>query len=171
MIRFNTNYWALLIGGSSGFGLASAEKLARHGMNLCIVHRDRRAAMRQIAPVFEKLRETGVEVLIFNLDGLSEEGRQTVLDGLSDALGENGKIRMLLHAVAFGNLKLLASYQEPLAAAAARARLAQDAGLSADRLHEIVEKDFEEGFDALYPLMDQAGDYSNRQFLEKEDFV
>jgi hypothetical protein len=31
-----------------GFGLAAARKLAAHGMNLAIVHRDRRAAL----PIF-----------------------------------------------------------------------------------------------------------------------
>ena len=171
MMQFDNNYWALIIGGSSGFGLATAKKLARHGMNLCIVHRDRRAAMRQIAPVFEDLEAAGIQLKTYNLDGLSDEGRQKVLDGLSEALGEDGKIRMLLHAVAFGNLKLLAPYQEPDAAAQARAKIAADAGLSAENLHQVIERSFEEGYDALYPLVDQGADYSNRQFLEKEDFV
>ena len=34
--------WALILGGSSGFGLATAHQLSRYGVNLCIVHRDRR---------------------------------------------------------------------------------------------------------------------------------
>ncbi|NQZ78819.1 MAG: SDR family NAD(P)-dependent oxidoreductase, partial [Ekhidna sp.] len=33
---------ALIIGGSSGIGLATVKKLASHGCNLCIVHRDRK---------------------------------------------------------------------------------------------------------------------------------
>ena len=35
--------WALILGGSSGLGLATAKKLARHGMNICIVHRNSRS--------------------------------------------------------------------------------------------------------------------------------
>jgi enoyl-[acyl-carrier protein] reductase I len=34
------NEWALILGGSSGLGLATAKKLAKHGMNICIVHRN-----------------------------------------------------------------------------------------------------------------------------------
>ena len=80
-------------------------------MNLCVVHRDRRGAMAKITPEFEKLMSLGVDVLAFNLDGLSEHGRSKVLDSLSEKLGKTGRIRMLLHAVAFGNLKLLAPFQ------------------------------------------------------------
>ena len=31
---FPANQWAVILGGSSGFGLATAFKLARHGLNL-----------------------------------------------------------------------------------------------------------------------------------------
>lgn len=106
-MRFDPDLWAVIIGGSSGFGLATAKKLAGHGMNLCIVHRDRRGAMSRIQPEFDALGETGVQVSAHNLDGLSEAGRTRVLDSLAAALGKTGKVRMLLHSVAFGNLKLL----------------------------------------------------------------
>ena len=33
--QFATGSWAVILGGSSGFGLATAHKLAEHGMNLC----------------------------------------------------------------------------------------------------------------------------------------
>ena len=58
--QFEPGSHALILGGSSGFGLATAQKLAEAGMNLCIVHRDRRGAMRAIEPEFEKLRGLGV---------------------------------------------------------------------------------------------------------------
>jgi len=170
MIEFHQDHWALIIGGSSGFGLATAEKLARHGMNLCIVHRDRRGAMRNIEPAFDRLRDTGVGVKIFNLDGLSDEGRQTVLDALAETLGGKGKVRLLMHAVAFGNLKLLAPYQQPDAAGKAREKMAGETGISGEQLHQAINKAFEENCDALFPLVDQGGDYNSRQFLEKEDF-
>ena len=51
-MRFPSHYWAVILGGSSGFGLASAQRLAEHGMNCFLVHRDRRGAMVRIEPEF-----------------------------------------------------------------------------------------------------------------------
>ncbi len=70
MLTFNSGYWAVIIGGSSGFGLATAKKLAAHGMNLCIVHRDRKGAMSRIQPLFDDLKSTGVKIKTFNMDAL-----------------------------------------------------------------------------------------------------
>ncbi|MFP4451800.1 MAG: SDR family oxidoreductase [Desulfobacterales bacterium] len=170
MMDFDKNWWAVIVGGSSGFGLAAAKKLAACKINVCIVHRDRRSAMKKIEPEFDTLRKTGVGVVTFNLDGLSEEGRTRVLDGLSEELGKTGKVRLLLHSVAFGNLKLLGPYPGSEAPAAARARIAGDAGLPKDRIDEIVNSAFADGLNALYTMVDDAGDYSNRQFLGSEDF-
>lgn len=108
MIRFDPSHWALVLGGSSGFGLATAQKLARHGMNVCVVHRDRRGAMAAIDVELAKIRESGAKLLSFNLDALSAEGRKTVLDGLGAELGATGRVRLLMHSIAYGNLKLLA---------------------------------------------------------------
>ena len=55
-MAFSSNQWAVILGGSSGFGLATAQRLAEQGMSLCIVHRDRRAMLKEIEPFFEKLR-------------------------------------------------------------------------------------------------------------------
>jgi len=78
--EFAPGLWAVILGGSSGFGLASARALAERGMNLCLVHRDRRALLAAIEPEFEKLRGTGVEVLSFNTDALSADKRDGVLE-------------------------------------------------------------------------------------------
>lgn len=171
MMDFDRNWWALIIGGSSGFGLAAARKLASCRMNLCIVHRDRRSAMKKIEPEFEKLRQTGVGFMNFNLDGLSEDGRARVLDGLADQLGKSGRVRMLLHSVAFGNLKLLGPYSGSQAPGRTRRKLAEEAGLSAPQVDEMVTRAFSEGYNALYTLLDDAEDYSSRQFLGHEDFA
>ena len=170
MMAFDSNYWAVIIGGSSGFGLAAAKKLAAHGMNLCIVHRDRRSAMKKIEPEFDRLRQTGVNLLAFNLDGLSDEGRTRVLDELSGALADQGRIRLVLHSVAFGNLKLLGPYPGSSVPGQTRNLLANEAGVSAERMDEIVQSAFSQGYNAVYPLVDDKGDYSNRQFLGAEDF-
>lgn len=115
-LRFDARHWALILGGSSGFGLATAEKLARHGMNLAIVHRDRRGAMPGIQPRFDALRATGVRVLTFNVDALSAEGRAEALDVLAAEAGPEGRVRLLLHSIAYGNLKPLVPPEEAAAA-------------------------------------------------------
>ena len=43
-MRFPPDQWAVILGGSSGFGLATAQKLAEHGMNL--LHRAPRPPRR-----------------------------------------------------------------------------------------------------------------------------
>ena len=83
--------WALILGGSSGFGLATAHQLSRHGVHLCLVHRDRRGAMPRIQPEFDAIRERGVSLLTFNDDALSRERRGAILDQLAPALGERGR--------------------------------------------------------------------------------
>jgi len=168
-MKFNPDYWAIIIGGSSGFGLAAAQKLAAHGMNLCIVHRDRRGAMSRIIPEFEKLESTGINVLTFNLDALSTDGRSKVLDSLTENLGETGRVRMMLHAVAFGNLKLMAPFNPSDAPVSARKKIASSSDISCKKFNDIVQKAFNEGSDSLHTLVDPP-EYDNSQFLDKNDF-
>ena len=168
-MKFNSNLWAVIIGGSSGFGLATAQKLATHGMNLCIVHRDRRASMSRISPEFEKLESTGVQVLTFNLDALSTDGRTKALDTLQDTLGKTGKVRMLLHSVAFGNLKLLSPYQASETPKSIREKIAKEAGTSAEVIDQIIHTAFDQGADSLHTLVDPP-EFNNSHFLDKNDF-
>ncbi len=168
-MRFNSNYWALIIGGSSGFGLATAEKLAGHGMNLCIVHRDRRGAASRIESTFERLRSEGVQVVSFNVDALSAKGRTRVLDGISETLAGKGKIRVLLHSVAFGNLKLLVPHQPLDNNKSTREKIAQDLNVSADKFDQVVNHAFEQGADSLYSIAD-GPEYNHHHFLKEDDF-
>ena len=98
-------YWALILGGSTGLGLASAQKLASAGMNICIVHRNSRSELEDIALQFDQIRAENVELLTFNLDIIKPESREQVLQGLQSRFAGEGKIRCLLHSVAKGNLK------------------------------------------------------------------
>jgi len=170
-LKFDSSFWSIIIGGSSGIGLATAQKLAAHGMNLCIVHRDRRADMRRIESDFERIRGTGVKLTTFNLDALSETGRTRVLDEMSEELntGKNNKVRMFLHSVAFGNLKLLVPYQASGNAKIARKKIAQELKVSESGLNHAVKKIFEAGDAALFTLADPS-DYENRQLLDADDF-
>jgi len=106
--QFTPNEWALILGGSSGFGLATARAVARRGMSVCIIHRDRRGAMPRIEADFAEIRSHGNGFLSLNLDALAAEGRKTALDSLAAAMALGGKVRMLLHSIALGNLKPVA---------------------------------------------------------------
>jgi len=69
--------WALVLGGSSGLGLASAKKLAQHGMNVCIVK-------------------------TFHLDALKQETISEVIAALPKK-----SVQLLLHSIAKGSVKPL----------------------------------------------------------------
>lgn len=77
-------------------------------MSVCVIHRDRRGAMPRIEADFAEIRSHGGGFLALNLDALSSEGRSTTLDSLTEALGTEGRVRMLLHSIALGNLKPVA---------------------------------------------------------------
>ncbi|UPK72565.1 SDR family oxidoreductase [Chitinophaga filiformis] len=108
------HYWAVILGGSSGLGLAAARKLAMHGMHLCIVHRDMRMDMERIDSDFNAIRASGVQVLAFNADAVNAAKRGEVLAALKTAMGENGRVRTLVHSIAKGNLKAMNSDRAPL---------------------------------------------------------
>ena len=99
------NYWALILGGSSGLGLATAKKLAKHGMNICVVHRNSRAQKEEIENHFDEIRKENIEFISFNVDALNAEKREKVLCEFQEKLGTNGTIKTLVHSIAKGNLK------------------------------------------------------------------
>ncbi|MEW6076811.1 MAG: SDR family oxidoreductase [Thermodesulfobacteriota bacterium] len=170
MFSFDSGYWALIIGGSSGFGLACARKLSRHGMNLCIVHRDRKGAMSRIEPLFDEMRSTGVKVVTFNADATAAETITRVLDRLEETFARTDRIRLVLHSIAFGNLRLLAPYHPADTAEKTRELLARRVALPPEWLDSAVEGLFEEGADALHPLASPP-EYANDLLLEAGDFA
>jgi len=161
--------WALILGGSSGFGLATAHKLSEHGLNICVVHRDRRGAMSRIEPEFERIRERGVTLVTFNQDALADDSRAEILDDLAQRLeAQGGRIRLLLHSIAFGNLKLIGP--EAPSKSTARATLARQLDIEEERLAEVVDRSFAEGVDGVQGLTSPPG-YAQDLFLEDEDMV
>lgn len=107
-------YWGLILGASSGMGWAAAERLAKAGMNLCLVHRDRRSALVEIDKKFESLYALGIQIKAYNMDALKAENRSLILDALSLIRQEGGSLRLLLHSIAKGNLKGLVDATAPL---------------------------------------------------------
>jgi len=131
---FDPHHWALILGGSRGFGLATAQKLSRHGMNVAVVHRDRRGAMPRIQPAFDAIAGRGVGFRAFNVDALSPDGRATVLHGLEEAMRGGGRVRLLLHCISWGNLGLIApargSAEAPLGDHAEPLRILDDESMA-----------------------------------------
>ncbi len=165
---FPANEWALILGGSSGFGLATAHKLSENGLNICVVHRDRRGAMSRIEPEFDAIRDRGVSLVTYNKDALSAEVRSEILEDLAEVLGAEGKIRVLLHSIAFGNLKLIGP--EAAVGDDARQRLAAELGIDEAALGEAADRLFSDGCDGVQGLT-TAPEYSADAFLEEEDMA
>ncbi len=96
--------------------------------------------MATIEPEFAAIRAGGTELLTFNLDALSSEGRATVLDALAKQMAGQGAVRVLLHSIASGNLKLLAPLAtQPDTAERARAGLATRLGVDPQSLAAAIE--------------------------------
>ena len=165
---FGPDHWALILGGSSGFGLATAQKLSEHGMSVCIVHRDRRGAMARIEPEFEKIRGAGGNLLTFNADALSPDKRDEILAQLAETMGADGRVRVLLHSIAFGNLKLIAP--EAPAGTSVRAELARRLGVDEARLTEAADELFAAGADGLHTLA-TAPEYPSRSYIDDDDLL
>src|SRR5262245_23711112 len=150
-MTFPPDQWAVILGGSSGFGLATAQKLAAHGLHCFIVHRDRRGATARIEPEFERIRRHRVSLVTINADALDATVRADCVERLSAALGPRGRVRVVLHSIAFGNLKLLVPERTASERTAVRA-LAQALGLDPAQVAAAADRLFDEGLDALAPL-------------------
>jgi NAD(P)-dependent dehydrogenase (short-subunit alcohol dehydrogenase family) len=126
--------------------------------------------MPAIEAAFERIRASGSGFLAYNLDALSAEGQKTVLDGLKETLGERDRVRVLVHSIAFGNLKPLARAHGAGHEARARARLAERLGIPVATLASAIHDALADGDDAdpLVALADPAD--ASEDVLEDEDF-
>ena len=106
------NEWALILGGSSGLGLATAKKLAAHGLNVFIVHRNVRAEMPTVELEFADIISKRVQCVAVNKDLNREEHQAQIMSVLKKNLGKEGKLRVLVHSVAKGNLKAMNVHAE-----------------------------------------------------------
>ncbi|MBT2160563.1 SDR family oxidoreductase [Zobellia barbeyronii] len=107
-----TEKWVLILGGSSGLGLATAKKMASHGYHIMIVHRDRKIDLEQINEQFQEITSSGVKLLDFNIDATNPDKRRQTIDEIKTTLSTTGKIKMLVHSIAKGSLKPMVSSKE-----------------------------------------------------------
>jgi enoyl-[acyl-carrier protein] reductase III len=96
--------YAIILGGSSGLGLATAHKLSISGFNICIVHRDRKNNLPFFYSEIEKMKNRGVKVVTINKDALSST---TITEVCNNIPKQN--VVVLIHSIAKGSLKPLYS--------------------------------------------------------------
>ncbi|MDP4216220.1 MAG: SDR family oxidoreductase [Bacteroidota bacterium] len=100
--------WAIVLGGSSGFGLAAVEKLARHGMHVASLYRETALVERPVREQYTRwAAAAGVKIIPFNINALDTGARLQFLSEFKAAAGDVPCVRLLLHSIARGNLKPL----------------------------------------------------------------
>lgn len=98
------NKYAVILGGSSGLGLATARKLAHEGMNLIIIHRSRRSVLATYEDAVREMEVSGVEIHSYNTDALNYKKRSETIENILLKVGKQS-IKVLVHSIARGNLK------------------------------------------------------------------
>lgn len=173
---FDAECWGLVLGGSSGFGLATAEKMARHGMNLVIAHKDSASAVTQtIGPQFESLRSHEVKIVTFNGNLLDEDERADLFDLIREHVPKRS-LKLILHSIAAGACKPLVPPQwdshRGKAIDALCARLSSSsAKIAPGDLRQAINDAFHvDGCDALYTLADSQQPAAESTLTE-EDFA
>jgi len=100
--------WALVLGASSGFGAAATRALAGAGLDVFGVHLDRRATLPAAERVIADVGALGRRAHFFNVNAADAERRGEVVTAMERVLaesGQTGRLRVLLHSLAFGTLK------------------------------------------------------------------
>ncbi|UZI27444.1 SDR family NAD(P)-dependent oxidoreductase [Streptomyces sp. CA-278952] len=95
--------WNLVLGASSGIGLATARALALEGGNVLGVHFDTAEGREKAEASAEELRSAGVAVHFFNLNAASATTRSELVPQFAELTGGR-PLKVLLHSLAFGSL-------------------------------------------------------------------
>ena len=107
--------WALVLGASSGFGAAAALAFARAGVDVFGVHLDRKSTLTNVERITADIRAYGRQARFFNVNAADADRRGEVVTEIHRTLeerGQPGQLRVMLHSLAFGTLKLFVT--EPM---------------------------------------------------------
>ncbi|MBI3298883.1 MAG: SDR family oxidoreductase [Elusimicrobia bacterium] len=166
--------WGVILGGSSGFGLAAAKRLAREGLNILIAHKDKEGTVETvIKPHFDEIRAAGVSLVTHNANLFDDEERGTVFESIAEKAGA-GKVHLFMHSIAAGSCKLIAEDKTPdfkgiALRGLAESLKAEGASVEPDVLKRAVNAAFhQKGCDALYTLADSRIPY-REELLSEED--
>ena len=97
---------AIILGSSSGFGRATALKLAEEGYNIFGVHLDFGKNKEVAEDLAKEIEAKGVFVKFYNSNAADDIKRAEMIEDIKENLAklENGKISILIHSLAFGAL-------------------------------------------------------------------
>lgn len=106
------NFWAFILGGSSGMGIASAQALAHKGYNLFIVHRDGRIGTKTFQENLSLWKPANIDLITINTNANTSEGKEQIKQAIRQ-LPEHS-IKIFIHSVADGHVKPIFSQEESL---------------------------------------------------------
>lgn len=166
--------WAVILGGSSGFGLATAKRMARAGVNILIGHKDKEGTVDTvISPHFAEIRASGVKLVTHNANLFDEDERGAVFESIMENAGP-GKVHLFMHSIAAGSCKLIAEDRTPDFKGQAFKALAQalktdGINVSEEALRKAVNTAFHSmNADAFYTIADSRIPYRD-ELLGEED--
>ncbi len=110
--QFSGN-WAIILGGSSGFGFAAVEKLAMHGMNIAVLYRETAASDKRLKQKLSQIAATNQVIIApFNINALEAPARAAFISEFTKAIVKKHRVKLLLHSIARGNLKPLVALND-----------------------------------------------------------
>lgn len=91
--------WAIILGGSSGFGYAAAQKLALHGMNVAVLYRETAAIERPLKENLKSIAATNnVIIEPYNINALDGGARMNFIEGFIANKKKQRKAFIALHS-------------------------------------------------------------------------
>ena len=142
--------WALILGGSSGMGEATARALAKAGYNICGIHLDFRAALAHVEEVKAAVEAAGSEAIYINMNAADDEKRAAALAALRERFDRSKAdrrepyVRVVMHSLAFGSLVPFLSEDPKAAVDRKKMEMTQD--VMANSLVYWVQDLFRGGF-------------------------
>lgn len=104
-IKSRNNKYALVLGCSSGFGAATAIRLAKEGYHIFGVHMDRKSTMYMVEEVTHEITKHGKKPKFFNSNAADERKRKEIVHKIREMIPGGEYLTVFMHSLAFGTLK------------------------------------------------------------------